>query len=117
MITLWITEKVIPHIEQAMEFRLYDHQINYLLNSGSLEGGRGSGKTTVYCIKLALSNGDPIDLRKPWEYSDGWELDHRKIYAMDFFRHEFLRIREKLKDYGFQVREVIGGNYYGRNGR
>lgn len=112
-----ITEKLIPHIEQAMGYKLYDHQVNYLLDKGKLEVGRGSGKTTSYCIKLALSHGKPLDLRKPWEFSDGWELAHRKQYAVDFFRRYFMDVRDKLKDHGFQVRDVMGGGYYGKRSR
>lgn len=50
-----ITEKHIPHIEKVVGFKLYGHQVNYILGKGNLQGGRNTGKTVAYCIKLALS--------------------------------------------------------------
>lgn len=101
-----ITEQLIPHIEKAIGFKLYEHQVNYLLDKGGLTGGRRTGKTVAYCVKLALSDGEPIDLRKPENYADEWSLPDHKRYAKTFFRDEFMRYRQMLKDYGFPVREV-----------
>jgi hypothetical protein len=103
-----ITEEVIPLIEKALGFELYDHQKDYILKKGSLKPGRATGKTKAYCIALALSDGEPLDMRKPWVFSDGWELRDRdrKHYAMSFFRREFLDIWDRLKRCGFPVRQI-----------
>jgi hypothetical protein len=97
----------IPCIEEALGIRLYDHQKNYLLGiGGGMSGGRRVGKTTAYCIALALSDGNPLNLRKPWEFSDEPFLTNHRTYSVQFFRYEFLRIRKQLKDAGFTVRSV-----------
>lgn len=101
-----ISEKDIPLIEEALGFELHDNQINYLINKDNLIGGRMTGKTTAYCIRLALSEGPVIDLRVPERYSDGWTLENQRVYARSHFRHEFMKVREKLEKYGFAVREV-----------
>ncbi|MGG4180801.1 hypothetical protein ABEW03_16085 [Virgibacillus pantothenticus] len=84
----------------------YEHQQNYLLDKGNLKGGRATGKTVAYCIKLALSNGEPLNLNKPEEFSDFGDGSVR--YARYFFKGEFLKIRNMLKKHGFPVREVKG---------
>jgi hypothetical protein len=99
-------KEFIPHIENALGFKLHEHQVNYLLDKGNLVGGRRTGKTVAYCIKLALSDGEPLDLKKPEEFADGWSLPNHNRYARSFFRNEFMKYRQILKDYGFPVREV-----------
>lgn len=95
---------LIPHIEKALGITLYEHQTMYLVHDFGISGGRRNGKTVAYCIKLALSDGEPLNMKKPHEFSDyGGDNPH---YHRDFFRREFMRIREFLKDYGFSVREV-----------
>lgn len=98
----------IKHIEKALGITLYENQKKYLLGQGGLVGGRATGKTLAYCISLAVSDGEPLDLTKPEEIADELRLsppDHRR-YAMGFFRHEFMKVRDQLKEYGFRVREV-----------
>lgn len=100
-----ITEKVFPHIEKALGIKLYDEQKKYLLNKHyHMNGGRRVGRTVIYCVKLALSDGEPFNMKKPEEFSDYGDGSVR--YARDFFRSEFLMIRDKLKHYGFPVREI-----------
>lgn len=101
-----ITGEYIPHIENALGLELYDHQVNYLLDKGELLSGRRTGKTLAYCVKLALSDGEPLNMKKPEDFSDGWALGNRITYSRDFFRREFMRIRNMLIDYGFKVREI-----------
>lgn len=101
-----ITEQTIPHIEKAIGLKLYDYQKNYLMDKGYLRRGRATGKTVAYCIKLALSEGEPLDMRKPEEFSDGQQLDNQISYARNFFRREFMKYWKMLKDYGFPVREI-----------
>jgi len=99
-----IQEFHIPLIERAIGFRLYQHQVDYLLGKGWAMSGRRAGKTVAHCIKLALSDGEPLNLRKPYEFSDYG--DGSKRYAYDHYVREFLRIREMLKNHGFLVRDV-----------
>jgi hypothetical protein len=102
---LEITEKVIPHIEKAIGFKLYDEQKRNLLNKGYYTiGGRGTGKTVVYCIKLILSDGEPLDMKNLHKFSDYGDGSRR--YACGFFRREFLEYRRMLKEYGFPVRDI-----------
>ena len=101
-----IQEGHIPHIEKAVGFELYDMQKQYLLRKAPMGNDRRSGRTTAYCILIALSDGDELDLKRPEEFSDGWELSNHIPYARGFFRSEFMRIYNKLKDYGFPVRPV-----------
>jgi hypothetical protein len=102
-----MNEMLIPHIENALGIRLYDNQKDYLLANGLLGNERNTGKTTAYCIKLALSDGEPLNLKKPWEFSDELRLPEHKRYSRYFFRNEFMRIRAHLEAYGFPVRRVI----------
>lgn len=101
-----ITKHHIVHIEKALNFKLYPDVVNYLVNGTPMPPDRRSGRTTAYIIRLALSDGGPLDYSKPWKYSDGWELRNHKEYAVTFFLKEFLYIGQRLKDYGFKVREI-----------
>ncbi len=98
-----INEKVIPFIEQALEIKLWDNQINYLCKGSFLTYERRSGKTTAYCIDLSLSQGEPLDLGRPWEFADE---NHGRSYVVGYFRNEFLRIRGLLERRGFPVRAI-----------
>lgn len=108
-----ITEETIPLIEKALGFELYEPQKEYLLDEDRYKlrsSGRNTGKTTAYCIRLALSEGEPLDLRKPWMFSDDWGVvSDTKQYARQFFRRFFMDIRDKLKESGFPVRKVLYG--------
>lgn len=101
-----ITKEVIPFIEKAMGFELYEHQKNYLLERGNLKSGRATGKTVAYCIKLALSDGEPLNLSRLENFSDFGDGTVR--YARQFFKGEFIKIRNILKEHGFPVREIRG---------
>ena len=103
-----ITTEILPLIEKALGIKLYENQRSYLTGDPYNFAARGSGKTLAYCIKLALSKGEPLDTRKPEEFCDEWfrTKTEQKRYANNFFRNEFMRIRDQLKDYGFPVREV-----------
>lgn len=105
-----ITEEVIPLIEKALDIKLYDGQKEYLVNNGTYwySFSRASGKTLAYCVKLALSDGKPLDMRKPWEICDNdYGLpDNKQRYAL-WFRRFFLDIWHSLKAAGLPVRELI----------
>lgn len=98
-----INEKMIPFIEQALDIKLWDNQVNYLLKGSFLTYERRSGRTVAYCIDLALSQGEPLDMKRPWEFADG---NHGRRYASSYFRKEFLRIRASLEHRGFPVRAI-----------
>lgn len=102
-----ITEQIIPLIEKALGFELYENQKSYLLGKSGMVGGRVTGKTTAYCVKLLLTDGEPLNLKKSVEFADGWSLSNHRSYAMGFFRHELVKIHDKLKNHGFHVRELV----------
>jgi hypothetical protein len=98
-----ITKETIPLIEKALNIKLFDKQIDYLLNNGSYwYGDRGSGKTTAYCIKLALSDGEPLNVKKPFDFCDS----PNTIRYSQWFKRFFLDIWNSLKDAGLPVREL-----------
>lgn len=105
-----IKSEHIPLIEKAMGFKLLPFQIHYLIGQTNRLGfTRASGRTTAYCIKLALSEGPPLDLQKPESFADmtgSLTVGMHMGYARNFFRREFMDIRYKLEEHGFKVREV-----------
>lgn len=109
-----IDDFVIQHIENALGMKLYSGQVKYLtgeFTTPDYDSLRGTGKTTAYCIKLALTSGPPLDLRHPATFSDarysGIKDGDYGRYSRYFFVNKFMTIREKLLSYGFSVREVI----------
>lgn len=132
--TVRITKELLPLIEKALGFELYDNQKAYLLAPPALTeeqikfiedmlgecfpeyqkefllkgpailGGRNSGRTTAYCIKLLLTDGPPLNVRKPHTFSD---RKNDRAYSQHFFKNECLLIRHKLKKYGFGVRRLV----------
>ena len=98
---------VFERIEKALGFKLYDAQKGYLLskNRYMYARGRGSGKTLAYCIKLALSEGIPLDMRKSEEFSD---REEPHSYNKGYFRDMFYKVWASLKKQGFKVRELRG---------
>lgn len=103
---------VITKIEKALRIKLYPKQIEYLLGTikePNYDIIRRTGKTTAFCIKLALSDGIPLNLKKPESFSDAVYCvgpDHKQRYSKDFFVPEFMKIRERLSECGFKVRDV-----------
>jgi len=69
--------------------------------------GRGTGHTFAYCIKLVLSQGEPLDMRKPEKFSD----NKNKNYARTYFRRMlYYDVWLPLKEAGIPVRKMIGIN-------
>lgn len=103
---------MIAAIEAALGMKLYENQIKYIIGEieqPNYDNDRATGKTTAYCIKLALSSGDPLDLRRPELFSDSVYsgiTDRIGRYSKSFFLPEFMRIRKQLSKYGFAVRDV-----------
>jgi len=103
-----ISENLLRAVEKVLDIKLYNEQKNYLLNDGDYWfGGRQSGKTTAYCIKLALSDGPPLDMSVSYKWCDndcGTPTNKRRY--SDWFRGCFLDIWTRLKDAGFMVRDI-----------
>lgn len=98
-----ITEEIIPKIESVFGFPLYEWQRDYLLGKRDADvSSRRNGKTFAYCVKLLLSNGEPIKKREIFKYADGW---HGNRYPK-WFAHYCLEINEKLISNGFKTRIV-----------
>ena len=96
-------------IEKALGFKLYDNQLKYLRSEcGYWYGGRATGKTLAYCIKLALTEGEPLDMREPQKYCDAdYGMRYNKVkYAKGHFYREFIYVHSKLKAAGLPVREL-----------
>jgi hypothetical protein len=93
---------LIPHIEKALGMKLYDSQIKALTTDDfSGFNGRRCGKTMTIMINWILSEGEPIDLFRLYTDRSPKETNYTH-----WFRHEFMVIREKLKIYGFKVRDI-----------
>lgn len=85
-----IIEEMIPRIEQAFGFPLYDWQKDYLLGkTETVIGGRRNGNTFAYIVKLLLSDGEPIKRMGLFKYRD---------YALE--------INDILMKAGFETRVV-----------
>ncbi|MEN8702481.1 hypothetical protein [Bacillus infantis] len=101
-----ISNELITDIEKALNIELYDNQKEFLLNDRItlMKGDTGTGKTFAHMIKVALSEGEPLDLTKVHEFCD---FKASPIY-IKFYRSAFIRIWEKLLDYGLEVRCIKG---------
>ncbi|MFJ7736409.1 hypothetical protein ACIQ2D_08695 [Lysinibacillus sp. NPDC097287] len=99
-----ITEKLIPLIEKALGFELYEWQRAYLLNQPhKVPTGRAVGYTTTYIVKLLLTNDRLIDIKKDVRrYQDYTASGH---YS-SFFRHEMRMIDDKLTSVGLVTQSV-----------
>ncbi|SFH21654.1 hypothetical protein SAMN05660649_04287 [Desulfotomaculum arcticum] len=127
-------------IERALGVKLYPWQVDFIFHgkdyplyicpcvvfgSGNFEGarlshnhdgkcyieGRGTGHTFAFCIKLALFQGNPLDIRRPENFSDYGDGSIR--YARGYFRHMFYYdVWFPLKKAGVPVRELIGINQF-----
>lgn len=110
-----VTVDMIPAIEKALDIKLHQHQVNYILGMGSLDPERKSGKTLAYVIKLALSDGDRLPLHQPETFADTPRIvayrGGEKSYANGFFLKMFLDVRHKLHKAGFKVRKLDNMSY------
>lgn len=101
------TIDMILKIEDALNIKLYQSQIDYLL-FGDMSGfkERRSGYTTIYIVKLLLTNNNLYKselLNGTYCDLDPKEYTHYKYY----FKREFIIIREKLLSAGFSVAGLI----------
>lgn len=97
-----ITESMIPLIEKALGFKLYEWQKAYLVGETFKEPtGRRVGRTTAYIVKLLLTNERVIDSNK---YKDIQQYkDHGGSHYGDFFKHEMRMIDDKLTSVGLRT--------------
>lgn len=96
-----IDDSVIAKIEEAFGFPLYDWQKDYILGKrNSRIGGRRNGNTFAYCVKLLLSDGEPIGRRELTKWADGM---HGSRYPQ-WFAGYIMDINEKLINAGFKTR-------------
>lgn len=96
-----------PHIEEALNIKLTDEQKGALFNAEPLKGPRRSGNTTVHCIQVALSIGQPIkSMFQASDYGDG-----SLMYKRYIFPKIYIEIAISLMKYGFDTRQVgiMGG--------
>lgn len=95
-------------IEIILGITLTEGQKEYIMADGTYWfGNRQTGKTTAYCIKLALSDGPPLNLKYPEKWcDDDCGFPRNKIRYGKWFRSQFISIWTKLKDSGIKVREV-----------
>ena len=70
--------------------------------------GRRTGKTIAHCIRLALSEGPPLDMRRPDKFCDcDYGNESNKItYARGIYRRMFYDVWRQLRDAGLPVREI-----------
>ena len=94
--------ETIPRIEKALGFSLLEWQKAYLMDGTWVDFGRGMGKTTIYCVKLALEHKAPMNVERISEQLDEY---HGSRYR-EWFRDYFLDIWEKLKNEGLSVVEI-----------
>lgn len=99
-------EKDIKLIEKALDVTLIENQLKYLRGEHVDEQFftyRQTGSTFIYCIKLALSEGEPLDFIKK-------NLTDRKYSNSTYntwFSHTFYGIWKKLKEADLPVRPIL----------
>jgi len=101
-----ISEKQIEEVEKALGIKLYICQKDYILNGNvACPNERCTGHTTAYCIKLLLTEGEPIKL---WDWEQMARLaDYKRNNTyVDFFRNFIAENYERLKRAGIKTRLV-----------
>lgn len=91
----------IRKIEEALGFSLYDWQKDYLLGKKNIRmGGRCNGNTFAYCLKILLSDREPIKKRDLFKYRVGNYGTHYNSW----FARYIWDINETLVVAGFETR-------------
>lgn len=100
-----VTKEVIPYIEEALGFKLYEKQVRYLLGERNIIFDRAAGYTTVHAINLILDiRKPPLNIQEPYWFSD-WG-NGTKVYSEWYLNNVFIPIRNKLKANRFEVRQI-----------
>jgi len=109
VIQINITESTIKHIEKALSIELFQHQKDYLINNTPMHTSRHNGKTLAHCIKLALSEGIPLNIDLPELFcDDDYGPERNRINcARSYYKTIFHDVWALLKDADFPVREVV----------
>lgn len=101
-----IDSDLIPKIEKAFGFELYDWQKEYLLECGTIpkfiRGGRYNGKTFVYCLRLLLCNTDKIKPRDLFMWADYSSSTRYKMW----FKEYCLKVNQVLVENGIETRLI-----------
>lgn len=105
-----IIEEMIPRIEQAFGFQLHDWQKDYLLGNPCDFPSvyqRCVGKTFIYCVKILLSDGKPIQHKRLEfaKFADFPKLGLGSRYSL-WFADYMREINDKLVEAGFETRVV-----------
>ena len=102
-----INEKRINEVEKALGIKLYACQRDFIFNGyQGCHNERCTGQTTAYCIKLLLTDGEPIKLWDPEQMkrlSDGNRFGSR---YNEWFRRFLIENYERLKAAGVETRVV-----------
>ncbi len=93
----------IRKIEKAFGFPLYDWQKDYLLGKRNARmGGRCNGNTFAYCLKILLSDREPIKKRDLFKYRD----ENHGTHYDSWFAGYIWDINNTLLAAGFETRIV-----------
>lgn len=99
-------DNTIKLIEEALDVTLYHYQKLYLTDPDIVPDSffmdRQTGSTFVFCIRLALIEGEPLDFVKT-KIVDDYYL---RGWYRDWFEKCFYNIWKKLKYKGLSVREA-----------
>lgn len=113
-----LDENLIKKIEQLLNIKFHEWQINYLLNIPTVLDmkimKRGSGKTLVYIVKLLFSDSTPIkayDIDAVVKHSDEYDrrssLTIRDSHYARWFRAFLVDIYRSLSSGGIKTRPVF----------
>lgn len=110
-------ERTIRKVEQALGLKLYDWQKAFIFYNKPynyyVSGYRGTGKTLAHCLRLCLSEGEPIvaTLTPPViaknEFLQYLGEDGSTIHRSKFFIDELRKVYNKLLEAGnIDLREI-----------
>lgn len=110
-------ERTIRKVEQALGLKLYDWQKAFIFYNKPynyyVSGCRGTGKTLAHCLRLCLSEGEPIiaaltpPTRAKNEFLRYLGEDGCSIYRSQFFINELRQVYNKLLAAGnIDLREI-----------
>ena len=110
-------ERTIKKVEQALGLKLYDWQKAFIFYNKPynyyVSGYRGTGKTLAHCLRLCLSEGEPIiaaltpPTRAKNEFLRYLGEDGCSIHRSQFFINELRQVYNKLLAAGnIDLREI-----------
>jgi hypothetical protein len=113
-----IDMELIDKVQKALNLKLYDWQIDYILEKPRVLDmritGRRTGKTLAYIIKLLFTDSKPIrayDFKEIEDYSDWYcitnRADRKEPHYTHWFRRYLKDIYTELKINGLKPRQVF----------